>query len=345
VALSDDQKAMLRLLSQRGEQGYEDIAALKGLSVEEVGAQVREAISTLEGEGIPAPAMPAPPGGASVEEPAASPAPAPEKRIEPEKKPEPDASPPAPESEPEPAVKPKAKKPPAAPRARSRSGSAPKLGLPAGKGARAAIAAAVGVVIVVVVILLVSGGGGGSSSPTTEAASEAAKGSVVAVALKRAEAEKSNGKKAPTYAALRPTGEGEGLGIAIFGKVKKALALRVVVEGLEQTSEGESYTVWLSDGAKKMLPLASTEVSEKGTINAQVEVPLTVLAYLADETFGEIAITRTSEAKLKASLKTATKAKKAPAYTGTEVLRGPVVGPIVGAKQRLKEEEAAEKQE
>jgi hypothetical protein len=341
VALSDDQKAMLRLLSQRGEQGYEDIAALKGLSVEEVGAQVREAVSTLEAEGIPAPAIPAPPGDAAVEEAAAPATPTPAA----EKKPEPPTPQPSPESEPAPAAKPMAKQAPAAPRPRSRSGSAPKLGLPAGKGARAAIAAAIGVVIVVVVILLVSGGGGGSSSSTTGAASEASKGSVVAVALKRAEAEESNGKKAPTYAALRPTGEGEGLGIAIFGKVKKALALRVVVEGLEQTSDGESYTVWLSDGAKKMLPLASTEVSEKGTINAQVEVPLAVLAYLADETFGEIAITRTSEAQLKASLKTATKAKKAPAYTGTEVLRGPVVGPIVGAKQRLKEEEAEEKQE
>ena len=40
MALSDDQKAMLRLLAQR-EQGYDDIAALMGLSVEEVRARVR----------------------------------------------------------------------------------------------------------------------------------------------------------------------------------------------------------------------------------------------------------------------------------------------------------------
>ena len=36
MALSDDQKAILRLLSQRGEQGYEDLSALMGISVEEV---------------------------------------------------------------------------------------------------------------------------------------------------------------------------------------------------------------------------------------------------------------------------------------------------------------------
>ena len=41
MALSDDQKAMLRLLAQR-EQGYEDIAALMGLSVDEVRAKVKD---------------------------------------------------------------------------------------------------------------------------------------------------------------------------------------------------------------------------------------------------------------------------------------------------------------
>ena len=44
MALSDDQRAMLRLLAQR-EQGYEDIAALMGLSVDEVRAQVARARS------------------------------------------------------------------------------------------------------------------------------------------------------------------------------------------------------------------------------------------------------------------------------------------------------------
>ncbi len=339
MGLSDDQKAMLRLLAQRGEQGYEDVAALKGLSVEEVGAQVREAISTLEEEGIPAPSIPPPPG-APPEDPPAAVAPPAEEKSQPKQGPTPAEQPSEPEPPTEPVAPPKAKPKPA-PR-RAPATSKPSLKLPAGKGARAAIAAAVGVVVIVVVILLV-GGGGDSSTSGSEAATEAGTGSVVAVAIKKA-SEEGTGKKAATYAALEPVDGGEGLGIAIFGKVKKALALRVVVEGLEQTSDGESYTVWISDGPDKMLPLASTEVTEKGTINAQVEVPLEVLAYLASETFDEIAITRTDEAKLKASLSAATKAKKAPAYTGTEVLRGPVNGPIVGAKQTIEESEAKKKE-
>lgn len=75
MGLSDDQRAMLRLLAQR-EEGYEDIAALKGMSVEEVRAEVKAALAELDAaEGPPLPPPPAQP----------TPAPA---RPEPEPKPE-----------------------------------------------------------------------------------------------------------------------------------------------------------------------------------------------------------------------------------------------------------------
>jgi len=62
--MSDDQKAMLRLLAQR-EEGYEDMAKLIGISVEEVRERVQEALAEVdEPEATPEPA-------------AASPAPAP----------------------------------------------------------------------------------------------------------------------------------------------------------------------------------------------------------------------------------------------------------------------------
>ncbi len=57
MALSDDQRALLRLLAQR-EQGYEDIAALKGKSVEDVRAEVRAAIAAMD---APPPEPPPPP--------------------------------------------------------------------------------------------------------------------------------------------------------------------------------------------------------------------------------------------------------------------------------------------
>jgi hypothetical protein len=57
VALSDDQKAMLRLLAQR-EEGYEDMASLMGISVEEVRARVKEALAEVD-EAQPTPSRPA----------------------------------------------------------------------------------------------------------------------------------------------------------------------------------------------------------------------------------------------------------------------------------------------
>jgi DNA-directed RNA polymerase specialized sigma24 family protein len=47
VGLTDDQKAMLRLLAQR-EEGYDDMAALMGISVEEVRERVKEALAEVE---------------------------------------------------------------------------------------------------------------------------------------------------------------------------------------------------------------------------------------------------------------------------------------------------------
>ena len=66
MALTDDQRAMLRLLAQR-EQGYEDIAALMGLSVEEVRARVKEALEEVDDES----------GQTVAEEPEAEPPPVP----------------------------------------------------------------------------------------------------------------------------------------------------------------------------------------------------------------------------------------------------------------------------
>jgi hypothetical protein len=72
VALTDDQRAMLRMLA-RNEEGYEDIAALKGVGVEQVKAEVREALAAAAAEQeapeAPKPAQPAPPPPPSTPEP------------------------------------------------------------------------------------------------------------------------------------------------------------------------------------------------------------------------------------------------------------------------------------
>jgi hypothetical protein len=313
VALSDDQKAILRLLSQRGEQGYDDLSALMGISVEEVHARAEAAAAELEAEGIPAPAVPQPGGEGDA------PSVAKDGEAPPGESPSPKAS--------KPVAKPEEpKRIPPRPKVHSASEAAREMKLLENRGLWA-ILAGVAIVALFLVILFVGGGDDSGSDATTTSSS----GNDATAALEKAAA---NQGKEVTKAVLNPVDGSEASGVAVFGRVKNKLALQVFAEGLEKTGEGEGYTIWLAATPEKMLPLASTEVKGDGKISAQVEVPTEILAYLATETFGQIAVTKTEESQLKASLARATEAKEAPDYTGTEVLRGTVTGPIVGAAPR-----------
>ena len=83
-----------------------------------------------------------------------------------------------------------------------------------------------------------------------------------------------------------------------------------------------------------MLPLASTAVGENGRIGAQVEVPAEVLAYLANETFDQIDDLPHRRRHPESVAGQSDEGKTAPDYTGTDVLRGTITGPIVGAADR-----------
>jgi hypothetical protein len=209
-----------------------------------------------------------------------------------------------------------------------------RLKLLEGRGLWSILAGAAAVVLFVIFILVGGSGTGDDGGDTTGSTAEAPSGQNVAELESAAE----GGKKGVTKASLEAVDDSDAVGVAIFGRVKKSLALQIAAEGLEPTGDGESYSIWLAASPQKMLPLASTPVGEDGKIGAQVEVPVEVLAYLANETFGDIAITKTEDSQLRASLAKATKEKDAPGYTGDEVLRGQVTGPIVGAADRLDEE-------
>lgn len=326
MALSDDQRAMLRLLAQR-EQGYDDLAALMGLSVDEVRAKVKDALARLEEEGKtppPAPAEVAPASEAPVTAPELEP---PLEVLAAEPPPPPEASRPATP----------ARSHPQPPKSRPRSSKSPqtepvgtarpRISIPSSNRVRAAIAAGALALVALIVVLLV--GGGGDSSDTTSAGSEGSANAAEEAASTTA----ANGKEI-TQAILSPVDGGNAKGVAAFGRVKNSLALQIEATGLQPTAKGQSYAVWLYESPQKMLPLATTQVGKSGKIAAQVEVPTEVLAYLANEAFDQIDISLTSTATLKAALAKATREKKAPAYTGTDVLRGKITGPIIGAAKK-----------
>lgn len=358
MALTDEQNAMLRLLAQ-GEQGYADIAALMGLSEDEVRAKVVGALAQLQAEGKPAPDVPPPmPGGAhpaaEVAPPEPEPASEPPAAAASEETPEPvvaDAvAPKAAPEQPKPAAAPTPKpapKPAAAPAAGAPGDRQPPAGrtvtLPTGRRAwllGGGVLAAI--VVIVVVILLVSGGGGNSSSTTSSA------GPTTGSEEGKAETAAEEGAKPATEAKLKAVDGSEAEGFASFGRVKNKLALQVEATGLEPTTASNSYAIWLAQNPQKMIPLASTAVKgtgkAKGVIAAQFEVPLEVLGYLASGTFDQIAITKVDNKQFEASIEAATKAKKTPTYLGEEVLRGTITGPIVGLAVREEEEKKAEEE-
>jgi outer membrane biosynthesis protein TonB len=303
VALTDDQKAMLRLLAQRGEEGYADIAALMGITVDEVRQRVNEAlVAAAETEGTAAEkAEPHP-------EPAAAPPPPP---------PEPAAKkPPAPAPTP-PAAEAPAPSPPS-PKAARRAPRLAGVKLPKDRGALIGLGAGVLVLLAFVIVLIVSGGDSGSSS-TDSATTE---GGTTPAA--------SNNPNL-TQAALSPVDGSDASGTALFGRLKKNVLLQVTAEGLDPSQSGQSYAVWLSHSGNAMVPVGTAKVPDSGDLAARFQIPAAVLVLVARNAFNEIDITRTTDATLNAAIAKARQSKSESAYTGTDVMRGKITGPFVNA--------------
>ncbi len=308
--LSEDQSAMLRLLAQR-EEGYADIAALSGGDVESVRDRVRSALAELGTEPKPAPVAPAPtPPPPSEEEPAAVEKPAAAGK---------------PDSATEPAPKPPAKPAPAAKRTRPAAPTAPRLKLPEDRGARRALLAG-GAVVLVIVLLLVTGvlGGGGDSS------SGAGSGSGGGAGAPEGGTPTANGGKRPTQAVLKPVDGSDASGRALFGREGKNVVLLLGAKGLSPAPRGQSYTISLSRSASERLPLVATTTTKGGVISGRFQIAPQVLGLLASG-FDTMQLSVVPDAELRAALKQARTAKKAPRYGGTEILEGKVGGPIVEA--------------
>lgn len=322
MPLSDDQKAMLRLLAR--DQSYEDIAALMGLSVDEVVARAQGAVAQLESEGIPAPTLPEAAGAPlSPSEPV-------EKAPEPPKTEE---KPPA--KEPEPAPKPAAEEPaPAAATPSPSKPSTPKK--PRDKGMLLAIGGGVlaVVVIVVLLVLLLSNSDGDDSG---NGSANGGDGTAIA--------ENGGQTQKPTTAQLVAVDGSSASGTATFGRVEESLGLGIRASGLERFTEGNIYMVWLASSPQKMLPLTAVVANKAGRINASYEVPTEAVLYLATGEFNDLVITKANNKELRASLEAANKEKDFPKYTGDAVLEGQVVGPIIGAAKRLEERQKERKEE
>lgn len=307
MALTSDQKAMLRLLAQR-EEGYEDIAALKGVGVEDVRAQVKAAVAALDDE-VSAAGPVAAEGASGLTRPdTPSSAPPAEERVAP-------APPPAGSSRP----KPEARRP------RPKAPSLPKVKLPQDRRRLTELVG--GGLVALLLILFVTGAvdiGGGEDDASSNGQANAGGQQLTA-----AEEEKL------TQARLQPVGESDASGRAIFGRVgQEEVALQVTGQGLEPSGEGDSYSLWLYRSPKLTLQIGSVKVRENGALAARFPLPPELLAYVASGAFPQIYVSRTDDATLQRQLNQARKEGELPRYTGETVLRGKVTGPIVDAGQK-----------
>ncbi len=298
MGLSDDQRALLRLLAQR-EEGYEDIAALKGLSVEQVRAEVKDALAEMQAAGETPPPLPPPPP-AKAEEPVAEPTPP---AVETKEAPESPAPPPLPPVEP----KAQAKKPASRPSRPTLPAERRRLVLLTG-GALAIVA----VVLAAIAILGDSSDSGSSPSEASGAGAETAAA--------------ESGKL--TQAVLEPADGSDASGRAIFGRLKKEIVLQVTGENLQPTEEGQSYIVWLYRSPKLTLRIGSVGVDESGRLGARFAIPAELLAYVASGAFDQIYVSRADDAAYQAEVARAKKNKSLPRYTGETVLTGEITGPI-----------------
>lgn len=288
MALTDDQKAMLRLLAQR-EEGYEDMAALMGISIEELRARVKEALSEVEEPG--ATAEPAVPQAPATPPPVEQPPPAPQPAAEP-----------APVSPP--------------PQAPARPSPFAPLSASKNRGALIGVGAGALVVLALVLVLVLSGEDGESSSspgaPGSTSLTAAEESKLTQAILEPADGGDASGralfgryKKSVLLQVeaegLEPSPPGETYTIWLYRSPK--LVLRIGAVPVDEQDEGR--------------------------LAVQLPIPTQVLSYVAGGAFDQVDVSLTSNAAYKAALAKAKSERRLPPYTGESVLRGEITGPAI----------------
>jgi hypothetical protein len=332
MPLSDDQRAMLQLLLQRG-QSYDDIGSLLGLEVGQVRSRARAALTEIGGEDpdtevgltdyLLGQADPigradvarrlqsdsqvrdlaerlatqlrvlAP--GAELPELAAADG----GKARPRK-----AASPAPKPAAEPVS----------------AGAEPdaKTGVVAGlsPGQRQAIAALFGGgLILVLIVLAVTGVFGGGDGDDSGSSSEGGS------------SQQANNASNLTRAELTAPGGGDASGVAVFVQVRQQPALQINVTGLEPTARGEGYVIWLFGNRNQAFPLVRQSVGENGQLRGAAPIPTQLIQALQQDLFDSISVSLASDDDITAALRQARRSQRLPRYAGETVASGPITGP------------------
>lgn len=346
MALSDDQRAMLQLLLQRG-QTYADIGSLLGLDVEAVRSRARTALTEVGGEDPDSEVsltdyllgQADPIGRADVARHLQSDDHARElaERLSTQLRvlapgaelPEIGGDGARAKAKPKAESKPKPKADTAAPAADedSTGAAAQPRRSPLGgfggtltRGQRQLIAGLLaGGLVVVVIILAIAGvfSGGGSDDGGSSTSTTASGGSST----------NANNASGLTRAVLSPQGGSKAQGVAVFARVKNTPVLQVNVTGLQPSKSGEAYVIWLYGGRSRAFPLVRQPVKANGQLRGAAPVPAQLIQALQQGLFDQIDVSLATDAEVTSALQKARKSQNLPTYAGTSVARGPITGP------------------
>lgn len=332
VPLSEDQRALLQLVLERG-QSYEDIGSLLGLQVEEVRARARDALTEIGGTDPDAEVgltdyllgQADPIGRADVARhlqgdgetrdlagnlvaqlrllaPGATLPELPESRSRRGRGPAP-----AP-----------------APARADGGGVAGEAAAPGGfvsslsRRQRQLIGALLAVGALVVAVVLIATGVFGGDDETTSGPSEPRGGNG---------AGQADTESGITRAVLTPQGGGEATGIAVFARVRNVPVLNINLQELEPTPPGQVYVIWLFGSEQRAFPLTQDQVPESGRLAGAAPIPIQLLAALQAGTFHSVDVSLASAAEVRTEVRSSAERGRLPAHIGESVLRGRIVGP------------------
>jgi hypothetical protein len=330
MPLTDDQRAMLQLLLQRG-QSYADIGSLLGLDVEGVQSRAREALTEIGGqdpdrdvnltdyllgqadpigradaarqlqadgeardlaERLVTQLRVLAPGADLPDLPGADSGSAKRKDV------------------PAPAPQPSEKAADSGPTRRPFG----ELTSTLSRGQAIAGLLGVGILIVVGVLALTgvfdSGGGNSSSSSTSTSSSQQASN---ASGLTRAVLKSQNGSGAQ--------------GVAVFAQVRNTPVLQINVTNLKPSGSGEGYVIWLYSSPTQAFPIVRQAVGKSGQLRGAAPVPAQLIQALQQGLFNSIDVSLAKNSDVTAALSQARKSQKLPPYAGQSVARGTITGP------------------
>jgi hypothetical protein len=333
MPLTDDQRAMLQLLLQRG-QSYADIAGLLGLDVEEVRSRARAALTEISGEdpdrdvsltdyllgqadpigrADAARQLQSDAGARDLAERLATQLRVLAPGADLPELPGADSGATKRQQSPTPAPQPSGEVAAASPAPRPGGGLAASLT----KSQRQVIAGLLGGGILIVVVVLAvagvfSGGDGGDNSSSSS---------------KGQSSNQASNASGLTRAVLTSQNGSDAQGVAVFARVRNTPVLQINVTNLKPSKPGQGYVIWLYSGPSRAFPLVRQAVRNNGQLRGAAPIPTQLIQALQQGLFNSIDVSLASNTQISAALRQARQSQQLPRYAGQSVVRGTITGP------------------